>query len=984
MNSTCPRLIEVALPIREISAESLRDKSLRHGHISTLHLWWARRPLPASRAIVFASIVPDPDNPDCPAEFRQAVNKYLRDEVPSILKGYRRGRIVHTNADPYQPYQGLDDTPRNRLLTFIAKFSPEWLEFEKGKNQKQPSPAEMLDDRCLIKWESSDPGNEQGVVILKIARDLVKIANHGEAPKVIDPFSGGGAIPLEATRLGCQAIANDYNPVAHIILRASCEFPQKYGRNGYRNRTIEEFGKKITQEIEIHNVLKNDFGYWCRQILQYSEKEIGHLYPPGKDGQPIVGYIWARTAPCSNPSCKAEIPLLRSFILANSGEKLSGLKMVINDNCIDFQVVHNQEVVRSEGTMLTRGDVRCPICSQVTPVADLRQAGIDGKLSERMVAVITSSKQGKSYRSVEDADINAYKEAITISSLKERPNELILPEITGINGNEEGSISNSTGIRVHLYGMKSWGSLFNPRQLVVIQTLVEALREFSPKIQAQIQDQEYAKAIITYLGLWISRNTMFMSNVGVWKPSGEFIASPFSMQAIPMVWDYPEINLFNNSSGGALSQLDWIERFLDHEALGNNCIHPSNVLYGDAAHIPLSSGFADFGITDPPYFDAISYADLSDFFYIWLKRSLSDVYPEIFVTPLSPKREEATALKHRFHGREDLAKEHFTSKLATSLSETRRVLKENGILAIMFAHQSTEAWTALINAMVEAGLTVTATYPIDTERGARAVALDTAALASSITVICRPRMTQKATSYRNVRKEIESVVAESVHRFWEYGFRGADLIVACYGPAVGVFAKYEAVERADGQKVSIPELLDLVREAALRSIAGEFKGDNTSRLYFTWATLYGINERAWDDARLVVQISGEGDNAMDVARHQGLFVINGSSCRLALLRDRSDHRHLGEDPTSPLIDQLHLAMRLWKQERRSELVQYLKTNNLTEHEPFWKLAQALFEVLPRGEEDWKLISALLGERETLKQEVRQVEPPKGPEQLSLI
>lgn len=262
--------------------------------------------------------------------------------------------------------------------------------------------------------------------------------------------------------------------------------------------------------------------------------------------------------------------------------------------------------------------------------------------------------------------------------------------------------------------------------------------------------------------------------------------------------------------------------------------------------------------------------------------------------------------------------------------------------------------------------------------------MDTAALASSITVICRPREIQKAASYRNVRSEIENVVAESVHRFWEYGFRGADLIVACYGPAVGVFAKYEAVERADGEKVSVPELLELVRDAALKSIAGEFKGDNTSRLYFTWATLYGINERAWDDARLVVQISGEGDNAMDVARHQGLFVINGSSCRLALLRDRSDHRHLGEDPTSPLIDQLHQAMRLWKQERRSELVQYLKTNNIAEHEPFWKLAQALFEVLPRGEEDWKLISALLGERETLKQEVRQAEPPKGPEQLSLI
>ncbi len=977
MNANCPRLIEVALPIREISAESLRDKSLRHGHISTLHLWWARRPLPASRAIVFASIVPDPDDPDCPAEFRQAVIKYLRDEVPAILKGYRRGRIVHNNADPYQPYQGLDDTPRNRLLTFIAKFSPEWLEFEKGKSQNQPSPAEMLDDRCLTKWETSDPGNEQGAMILKIARDLVKIANHGEAPRVIDPFSGGGAIPLEATRLGCQAIANDYNPVAYLVLRSTCEFAKKFGVKGIRTVEIEEFGHLSKRNIDVPNILKHDVEQWCRRILQNAIKKAGALYPPGKDGKPIIGYFWARTVACSNPSCKAEIPLIKTLILANKPNKQISLILKVKGKETFFEVNQFPTNLNTEGTMLTRGDCRCPVCNQVTPVEDIRRAARAGNLGERMVAVIVATEGGKGYRPVEDTDIDAIQIAEHISRNIERPQEKIYDNIEGIP-------STSIISPALYYGMPRWGDLFNPRQLVVLQVFIESLTEVIPELMEEVNDEDYFKAIVTYLALWISRNSMFMSSVGVWKPSGEFIASPFSLQAIPMVWDYPEINIFNDASGGALSQLDWMLRFLDHESVGNEDILPAKVLWGDASRLALPDNHADVGVTDPPYFDAISYAELSDFFYVWLKRGLAEIYPEIFVTPLTPKSEEATALKHRFHGSEELAKKHFTSKLAGCLSDTKRVIKENGVLAIMFAHQSTEAWTALINAMLEAGLTVTATYPIDTERGARALALDTAALASSITVICRPREIQKAASYRNVRTEIENVVAESVHRFWEYGFRGADLIVACYGPAVGVFAKYEAVERADGEKVSVPELLELVRDAALKSIAGEFKGDNTSRLYFTWATLYGINERAWDDARLVVQISGEGDNAMDVARHLGLFVINGSSCRLALLRDRSDHRHLGEDPTSPLIDQLHQAMRLWKQERRSELVQYLKTNNIAEHEPFWKLAQALFEVLPRGEEDWKLISALLGERETLKQEVRQAEPPKGPEQLSLI
>lgn len=222
MNNTCPRLIEVALPIREISAESVRDKSLRHGHISTLHLWWARRPLPASRAVVFASLVPDPDDPGCPEDFKKAVEQYLKTNVPSELKYYRRGRRVIRNEDPYAPYEEIPDTLRNRLLMFIAKWSPEALAFEHGKSSNAPKPAELLDDRSLVKWETSDPENHQGREILRIARELIQIAHDGKIPVVLDPFAGGGAIPLEAGRLGCQAIANDYNPVAYLILRATC------------------------------------------------------------------------------------------------------------------------------------------------------------------------------------------------------------------------------------------------------------------------------------------------------------------------------------------------------------------------------------------------------------------------------------------------------------------------------------------------------------------------------------------------------------------------------------------------------------------------------------------------------------------------------------------------------------------------------------------------------------------------------------------
>ncbi len=271
MNSTCPRLIEVALPIREISAESVRDKNIHHAHISHLHIWWARRPLAASRAVVFASLVPDPDHPDCPPEFRQAVIELLKDKVHPLLKGYRRGRNFKHDPDPYCPYSDLPDTPRNRLLVFIAKWSPERLDFERGLSQNESPPAEMLDDRCLVKWETSDPENEQGREILRIARQLVRVAYHGEIPTVLDPFAGGGAIPLEAARLGCQAIANDYSPVAYLVLRATCEFPQKYGKPGKKLLERNDFSKVKREEIEVDNALAYDLEYWVLSLIFLDE-----------------------------------------------------------------------------------------------------------------------------------------------------------------------------------------------------------------------------------------------------------------------------------------------------------------------------------------------------------------------------------------------------------------------------------------------------------------------------------------------------------------------------------------------------------------------------------------------------------------------------------------------------------------------------------------------------------------------------------------
>ncbi len=953
-NGDCPRLIEVALPVREISAESVRDKNIHHAHISHLHIWWARRPLPVSRAVVFASLVPDPDDPQCPADFRAAVERHLKTHVPKNLKHYCRGRVIHRDEDPYRPYVGIRDTLRVRLLMFIAKWSPESLEFGAGKRKSPAPPKQLLDDRSLVKWETSDPDNVQGLAVLQIARDLVRIAHNGATPTMVDPFAGGGAIPLEAGRLGCRAIANDYNPVAHLILRATCEFPQKYGRPGTRMAIAEEFGLLVKRDIPVPNVLVHDFEYWANWVLGRVRQKIEHLYPAGKDGRPVLAYLWARTTPCSNPSCQGQIPLLRSLAVRSKAPKVAlTLDVDRQQKRISFCIAKGDAIARMQGTKRARGPAICPYCDQPTSEKEIRAAGRDGRMGEQMVCAVVQGTAGKDYRAVEDIDLDGFAIAGTIEV--ESPSERI-PE-------------KQWNVKTWLYGMNTWGALFNRRQLVAMQTFVASLHEALEVMEQAIPDKNYRLALGLYLGLWLDRVAVFNNSFTRWRSSHQKSETPFGGQAIPMIWDYTEVNPLASSSGTASTQLRYMLKVIERERTANgSSITEPTVLLGNAASLPLGSDIAHCVVTDPPYDDAIAYGDLSDFFYVWLKRSVGSLFPEVFATPLTPKADEATSLRHRHDGSLERARIHYRRLLKESFSEALRLVREPKLVTVMFAHQSTNAWTALISALFEAGLSPNATWPIATEMPKTALALGTASLETSVTVACRPRAVGSAVSFKQVRNEIADVVRHSVKRFWSYGFRGADLIVACYGPAVGVFGKYERVEKADGTPIGIPELLDLAKQAARDAIAGEFRGDNLSTLYYVWANLYGATEQAWDDARLVVQIGGDQDNAMEVARGHGLFVVDGPKCRLAVLGDRADRAGLGSDQNPPHIDALHRCMLLWKEEKRRDLVEYLVERDFLEDRPFWKLAQALFEVLPRDLEDWKLVSTLLGERQALSME----------------
>ena len=962
----CPRLIEVALPIREISAESVRDKNIHHAHISHLHIWWARRPLAASRAVVFASLVPDPDDPRCPPTFRAAVERGLMTHVPEALKQYQRGKTEHRDEDPYRPYAGIDDTLRNRLLTFIAKWSPESLAFEAGTRKSPAPPKELLDDRSLVKWETSDPENVQGLEVLRIARELVQTAHDGAKPTVLDPFAGGGAIPLEAGRLGCRAVANDYNPVAHLILRATCEFPQRYGKPGRRTALSEELGKKVEREIQVPNILVHDVKWWAKRVLDHVRTKIAHLYPAGKDGRPVLAYLWARTVPCSNPACQGRIPLLRSLLVRAKAPRVAiTLDVDRRGKRSTFGVARGNEIKKTQGTKRTRGPAVCPYCDQHTSEREIRAAAQAGRMGEQMMCVVVKGEHGgKDYRPVEDVDLNAVERANAFEV--EIPGEYIVPEINGPEATPDAGAHRS--ISLELYGFLRWGQLFSHRQLVALQAFVESIHEASDSMERFTTDEQYCAAIRLYLGLWLDRVASFATNVCRWAATSEIIKTPFGGQSVPMIWDYPEVNPLADSSGTASTQLQYLLKVIEHERLSGLGVAQPTVLCGSATQVPLDSEIAHCVVTDPPYGNSIAYADLSDFFYVWLKRTVGDEFASVFHTPQTPKREEATSHRHRHNGSQERANAFYRRLLRDSFKESKRAAKNPALVTVMFAHQSTDAWTALLSALFEAGLSPDATWPIATEMPNTALALGTASLETSVTVACRPRIVGSAVSFRQVRAEIQAVVQHAVRRFWSYGFRGADLIVACYGPAVGVFGKYERVEKADGTPVDIPELLDLARRAARDSIAGEFRGDGLSTLYYVWANLYGTAEQSWDDARLVVQIGGDEDNAMEVARGHGVFVVDGAKCRLAVLDDRAGRRGLGIDQNPPHIDALHHSMSLWKEEKRKELVEYLGERDLLEDGPFWKLAQALFEVLPRDLEDRKLVNALLGERETLRTE----------------
>ncbi len=764
---TCKRLAEVDFPIAEVSRHAAREKSIRHGHPSTLHLWWARRPLASSRAVLMALLLPDPCDPHCPEAFKQKARQIL-------LKMDGRPQGWTTAIEP-------DEGLRRIMLKFIADFA-NW---------------DLAANRAY----------------LDVSRALVKAAHGEESPLVVDPFAGGGSIPLEALRLGCEAFASDLNPVACLILKVMLE-------------DIPRHGPGLAEE------LRQVGG----EIKRQAEQELADLYPVDLDGATPIAYLWARTVRCEAPNCGAEIPLMRSFYLCKKPKRKWALRHRIERSegeppSVEFEVFEPKADGEVRGGTVTRAKATCLCCGAVLPPERVRaqlaaqRGGADVIFDAegnrtggaRMTAVVTLQPgvKGRHYRLPTDEDYEAVRRsqarlANILCEWKRGGKQGLCPvpdEPLPIERQR-----GSSGFRVLLYGMNTWGDLLTARQKVA---LVE-LGRLTASGETHRQTLSLALTRVANAGCSLCR----------WHTTRENHEGVFSRQALPMVWDYSEGNPFSDSTGGYAGALDWIAKVAEVWPQSDT----GQIQPADATDHPLPDQSAGVWFTDPPYYDAIAYADLSDFFFIWLKRVLPRDDPLLQnpsnpKNPLSPKQEEVIQDPARFVNGAAKDQGFYESRIAKAFAEGCRVLQEDGVGSVVFAHKTTEGWEALLSGMIQGGWTITGSWPIATEMGSRLNARDTASLATSIHLICRPRPENASVGdWADVLRELPVRVGDWMERLQSEGIRGADLVFACIGPALEIFSRYRAVETAESDTVGLSEYLEKVWEvvgrAALQQVLG--------------------------------------------------------------------------------------------------------------------------------------------------------------------
>ena len=689
-------------------------------------------------------------------------------ERQALLSAESRPRFEAARQNPKR-FDNMEEL-RSALLDFIADFS----------NWDNSTKKEYLETgRALTKSAHEALGGEPGT-----------------RPLVVDPFAGGGSIPLEALRVGADAFASDLNPVAVLLNKVVLEYIPKYGQ-----RLADEVRK------------------WGKWIKKQAEKELAEFYPKDPGGATPIAYLWARTIKCEGPGCGAEVPLMRSLWLAKKGSRSVALRIVPRPEVkrVDFEIIEKAQAKDvGEGTM-RRGSATCPCCGFTTPVASVRKqlkARRGGAADARMLCVVSTKpvQQGRFYRLPTEPDMEAVRKAA--EELEKRKKEhkgqlSLVPDEPTPQGGGSGA---GRAFSQRNYGMDKFEDIFTLRQALALTTLARLVREAGGKL-ADEHDNGLAIAVQTCLAFIVDKIADYGCSLSRWLTKGEYIKALYSRQVIPIVWDFSESNSLADSSGSIETFIEWIVKPINYNTVITYNLSTTIQLSSAIIH-PLPDGSAHCFFTDPPYYDAVPYADLSDFFIVWLKRTIGDKYLGIPSNELSAKKDECIVDEIKSKD-----KHYFENTMKQVMAEGRRILNSDGIGIVVFAHKSTSGWEAQLQAMIDAGWVMTGSWPIDTEMGSRLRAMDSAALASSVHLVCRPRapISESAIGdWRDVLSELPKRIHEWMPRLASEGIVGADAIFACLGPALEVFSRYSHVEKASGEQVTLKEYLEQVWAAVAK------------------------------------------------------------------------------------------------------------------------------------------------------------------------
>jgi putative DNA methylase len=1005
------RLIEVDLPIKRISAHARREKSIRHGHISTLHIWWARRPLAACRAVICAALWPDPADENCPPAFREEARRLMTDWAKNHLELTSPESMSRFNRVKNDPKVLADNGElRKALLDFIADFA---------------------------NWDNSTSSP-----YLTTSRALTHAAHtalggtHGPRPLVVDPFAGGGAIPLEALRAGADAFASDLNPVPVLLNRMMLELIPK-------------------APAGLHNEVRK-WGAWVRE---QAVRQLSAFYPKDPDGATPIAYMWARTIKCEGPGCGIDIPLLRSLWLAKKSTRSIAIQLGGDRSSgVDFSLItkqgnqwvdlhdHRVRVAKPsfDGTV-KRGSATCPCCGYTTPAAQLRKqlsARRGGTRDAQLVCVVTTKadQAGRFYRLPTEADRVALSNAGRQLDQRERdatdpldkaPHEPT-PEGKGKGAGRAFSQRN--------YGMAQFRDAYTARQLLTLTTLSRIVRTAA--------DSGMPAVVRILMAFAVGRVNDLSMSLCRWLTSLEAVAAANGGQnRMPVVLDFVEANPFGGSGGDWLGQIDWVARVV--EELEASQLEAGSVGRCPAQKAALPEDSADALVTDPPYYDAFPYSDLSDFFFVWLKRALG---PESmgYSEELVPKDEEAVVYEVAHGGPQLKDRVYFQREMTAAFTQARLVTIPRGIGVVVFANKTTEGWESLIQSILDAGWVVTASWPIDTERPNRQRAMDSAALGSSVHVVCRPRENpdgsptrQDIGDWRGVLASLPLRIREWLPRLASEGVVGADAIFACLGPALEIFSRYSRVEKASGEVVTLREYLEQVWGAvSTEALSMIFRDADAAGLEsdarFTAIVLWtlgaggssssesseGESEDAEEEDDDEVE-SAKGKTAKggytleyDAARKiaQGLGVkleqidsvveVKGGKARLRPVSERAatlfgkaekadaatkkrgrkatqkklfdkeaeegggmaDTVTIGEGaaatPGATALDRVHQAMLLFAGGRADALKRFIIEDGVGGDARFWKLAQSLSALYPAGSDEKRWVDGVLARKKS--------------------